>query len=349
MKKSEEFVLRQKANDLRGLVHIKDYILNDGPSRGMRAFDLKNGKGLDVTVLADRAMDIPSLCWHGINIGLNNKVPVRSAYLFQEDGLRGFLRQFNGGMLTTCGLTYAGSPAEEDGEMLGLHGVAGNTPAENVSAMTEYDGDEVVLRIRGQVRQSRVFQENLRLNRVITLHTEKNLLEIHDTVENLGFMPSPMMLIYHINFGYPMLDAGARVYCSGKTITPRTPFAADGMNMYSVIEEPEAGREEQCYYHTNHPKDAFAMLHNEKLGVAAVVRFDSEALPLLCQWKSMAAGDYALGLEPTTSGVVSRPETRQNGMLCTLQPNEARDFRVSIELTDNIADIASLKDAAYRP
>lgn len=311
MKRSEEFDLRKKANDLRGLVNIKDYLFNDGPARGARAFDLKNGNGLDVTVLADRALDIPALSFRGVNVGLNNKVPVRSAYLYQEDGLRGFLRQFNGGMLTTCGLTYAGSPAEENGEELGLHGPIGNTPAENVSAAMEYEEDEVVLRVRGQVRQTRVFAENMRLTRQMTLHTEKNLLEICDEVENMGYVESPMMLIYHINFGYPMLDAGARIYSTGRTITPRTPFAQQGMHQYDLIEEPEAGREEQCYYHTDHPaQGAFAMLHNPKLGMAAVVRFDAERLPLLCQWKSMAAGDYALGLEPTTSGVVSRPETR---------------------------------------
>ena len=349
MKRSEEFDLRKKANDLRGLVNIKDYLFNDGPARGARAFDLKNGNGLDVTVLADRALDIPALSFRGVNVGLNNKVPVRSAYLYQEDGLRGFLRQFNGGMLTTCGLTYAGSPAEENGEELGLHGPIGNTPAENVSAAMEYEEDEVVLRVRGQVRQTRVFAENMRLTRQMTLHTEKNLLEICDEVENLGYVETPMMLIYHINFGYPMLDAGARIYSTGRTITPRTPFAQQGMHQYDLIEEPEAGREEQCYYHTDHPaQGAFAMLHNPKLGMAAVVRFDAERLPLLCQWKSMAAGDYALGLEPTTSGVVSRPETRENGMLCYLAPGEKRQFHVSIELLDDSATIQELIEKSHR-
>ena len=49
MKKSQEFELRKKCGDLNALCGIKDYVFNDGPARHMRAFDLKNGKGIPVT------------------------------------------------------------------------------------------------------------------------------------------------------------------------------------------------------------------------------------------------------------------------------------------------------------
>ena len=111
------------------------------------------------------------------------------------------------------------------------------------------------------------------------------------------------------------------------------------------MEEPGCGRDEQCYYHTQWPanKEAFAMLHNEKLGVAAIVRFDAKVLPLMCQWKCMRAGEYALGLEPTTSGVVNRSEARALGNLTYLDAGESREYNVSIELTDDSEVIAKYR------
>ena len=39
--------------------------------------------------------------------------------------------------------------------------------------------------------------------------------------ENQSFATDPVMMIYHINFGWPMLDEGAKVYTSAKKVTPR--------------------------------------------------------------------------------------------------------------------------------
>ena len=63
MKRSQEHELRKKCNNIDALCGFKDYIYNDGPSRGLRAFDLKNGRNLEMTLLADRGLDIPSLSY----------------------------------------------------------------------------------------------------------------------------------------------------------------------------------------------------------------------------------------------------------------------------------------------
>ena len=350
MKKSQEFELRKRCGDLNGLCGIKDYVFNDGPARGVRAFDLKNGRGLELTVLADRGLDIPYLSYKGINIGLLNKVGVRSPHLYREDGASGFLKQFYAGMLTTCGLTYAGAAGEDGGVPLGLHGPFDNLPAAQARAYADYEGDDKVLRVCGEVRESEVFGPNRVLRRQLTLDTERNELHIKDVVENQGFATSPLMLVYHINFGYPMLDEGARTYYSTADVSPRTEFAAEGMGNFDEMEAPEVGRDEQCYYHTGHGEgEAFAMLHNEKLGLAAMVRYDSKVFPLLCEWKCMRAGEYALGLEPTTSGVVNRAEARKNGDLTYLEPGETREFNVTIELTEDAARIDAFKARAVTP
>lgn len=347
MKKSEQFELRKRCGDPNVLCGIKDYIFNDGPARGIRAFDLRNGKGLELTVAADRGLDIPYLSYKGVNIGLLNKVGLRSPYLYQKDGASGFLRQFYAGMLTTCGITHAGAAGVDQGKELGLHGPYDNTPASNVSAQSVYEGDEMRLCVSGEVRESEVFAENMVLRRMLTVETERNVLHIRDVVENQGFATEPVMLVYHINFGFPILDAGAKIYTTAGKVTPRTDFAAEGMHNYNVMEEPCVGREEQCYYHTE-PADgeAFAMLHNEQLGIAAIVHYDKSVFPLLCEWKCMRAGEYALGLEPTTCGVVNRSEVRANGMLTYLEPGATREYNVTLEFTDDAAVIDAYKARA---
>ena len=350
MKKSQEFDLRKKCNDLNAYCGVKDYLYNDGPSRGMRAFDLKNGRNVEMTVLADRGMDIPEFTFKGINIALHNKVGMRSPYLYVEDAASGFLKQFNGGLLTSCGISYSGAAGVDNGKALGLHGPLNNMPAEKACAYVDYEGEERVIKVRGEMHESEVFGTDMLMKREYTLHSESDKICIKDVVVNQSFEKQPVMLIYHINFGYPILDDGAKCYFSATKVTPRDDFAASAMDIYNVMENPGMGRDEQCYFHTEQPAEGegFAMLHNEKLGIAAIVRFDKDVLPFMCEWKCMRAGEYALGLEPTTSGVVNRSVARELGDLTYLEAGEEREYNVSIEVTDDIAIIEHYKSIARK-
>ena len=348
MKKSQEFELRKHIGDLNAICGWKEYVYADGSASGVRAFDLKNGRNLEMTVLADRAFDLPYVSYKGKNMGFTSKQGVRHPGMYVEEGIRGFLKQFSGGMLTTCGVTYAGAPGN-DGRALGLHGPFSNLPAHQVCLRDDYEGDDLVFRIEGKVREACVFEENMLMRRQMTLETERDVIRIHDVLENQSFSTDPVMMIYHINFGYPMLDDGARVYTSATKMTPRDQIAEEGMHNYALMEKPEMNRDEQCYFHTDFGEEAFAMLHNEKLGVAAIIRFDGAVLPLLCEWKCMRAGDYALGLEPTTSGVLNRATARENGLLTHLNPGETREYNLEIEFTDDPAVIDSYRARATNP
>ena len=345
MKKSQEFELRQRIGDLNAVCGYREYEFTDGLSRGTRAIDFKNGGNLEMTVVLDRAFDIPYVTYKGRNMGFVSKQGVRNPAFYHEDGVRGFLKQFSAGLLTTCGMTYAGAPGM-DGRQLGLHGPFSNLPAYHVSAREDYIGDDKVFILEGSVRESCVFEENMLMRRRMTLETERDVIRIHDVLENQSFATDPVMMIYHINFGYPMLDDGARVYTSATKVAPRDAEAEKGMFNYKEIEKPVMNRDEQCYFHTDLGDEAFAMLHNEKLGCAAIVRFNGGVLPLLCEWKCMRAGDYALGLEPTTSGVMNRADAREKGLLTSLGPGETRAYDLEIEFTDDAALIERYRKAA---
>ncbi len=343
MRESKKKDYLKKVGDLSCLYGIRDITYNSGRAKGVQAFDIKNGKGLHLTVFADRGMDIPFLEFKGDNMGFLSKSGISSpfSYTYTKDGADSFLRQFSAGFLTTCGVTHSGAACEDEGKELSLHGRISNTIAENVYVCEEIEDDEIVLKLCGEIREARLFEENIVLHREMKIYTEQNKIKIHDTVKNKGFKKSPVVMIYHVNLGYPLLDTGAKMYFSAKHVEPQTEFAKQGMNKYSIVEEPEDCREEQCYYHTEqeNPQNSFGMLHNKKLGKAVVVRYNALQCPIMCEWKSMQSGDYALGLEPTTSGTKGRAAIREQGILKELKGQESCEFDLEFLFLDDLKEI----------
>lgn len=341
MKKDKLQELRKYAADLSGIYGMQDFTYNEGKAKGMRAITLRNGRGLMATLLPDRCLDIPYFQYKDINLGLVLKPGLCAPSYFAEDGARGFLKQFNGGLLTTCGLSNAGAPCEAEGRSHGLHGVISNIPGENVNKEELEENGDIVLQVSGEMREACVFGEYVVLRRRIKMETERNRLIIIDTVENRGFSPAPLINLYHINFGYPLLDAGARVYFSTSEVAPRDKVAEKGMPKYGLIEEPEVDKAEECFIHTGGHGAQFSLLHNEKLGLAAVVHYDGDAMPYFNEWKCMAAGDYALGLEPSVAGFWGRAYAEEHNLLRYLQAGESQEYQLCIEVLDEAGAISA--------
>ena len=341
MKRSELQNLRKYAGDLSGIYGMQDITYNEGKAKGMRAIQLKNGQGLEATLLPDRCLDIPYFSYKGINLGLVTKVGLSAPTYFTEDGVRGFLKQFNAGLLTTCGLTYSGAPSEIDGREYGLHGVIGNTPCTSVNKEEVYEDDAISLQVSGDVQEACVFSEYVAMHRKMKMETESNIFHIIDTIENRDFEPVPLMNLYHINFGYPLLDASCRVYFSTEKVEPRDEIALQGMSRYSFIEEPEIAKDEECYIHTGGKGSQFAMVHNPKLGIAAVVHYDIDDLPLFNEWKCMKSGDYALGLEPSAAGFWGLKYAKEHNLPQYLQSGETKAYHIRIEILDDSKAIQS--------
>ena len=123
---------------------------------------------------------------------------------------------------------------------------------------------------------------------------------IRDTVENASVRPEPLMLLYHCNFGYPIVSAATRLHASAGGVEPRDATAAAGIAQHREFGDPQPGYVEQCFYHRPKAKDgrAYAALFNEELGVGAYVRYRTDTLPLLVQWKMLGEQEYVVGLEP---------------------------------------------------
>jgi len=332
--------LCQRVGDLSQIADARRSELSDGKAKGVEAVDVTTGSGFAFTVLPGRGMDLAGASYGGASLGYLSKVGVASPQFFREDGVKGFLDGFFAGLLTTCGLTHMGSPSVDEGRALGLHGVISNTPAEEVSVTRAWVGDEYVLTVRGTVRQASMFGENLALVREISTCLGSKKLTIRDRVENRGFAPQPLMLLYHINIGFPVVDASSTLYGreTAAVARPGTPDAAAAV--HRSFQDPTPGYAEQCFYidHATGPDGlAHACLFNPALGADGLgvsVSYDKSTLPRFTEWKMMGEQEYVVGLEPGTWIVEGRAEARKRGELSVLAPGESRDFHVEIGVVE---------------
>lgn len=326
---------------IQQLAGIKSYTYNSGKENGIKAFMVNNGSGMEFEVLADRGMDIGLTRFKGMPISFFSKNGMVSPYL-HEDTEQGFFRSFIPGMLTTCGITSMGTACIDEGIPLGVHGRQSNTPAEDVSIYQEWENNCFVMKLRGKIAETQFFGAHMVLTREITCHMGENLIRIHDIVENKGYEDTPIMMLYHINFGFPLLSESAVLYTSENTIiTPRTERAAKGIDKCYVFEAPKHRYKEQVFYHTypeSSSRNAVAGIYNQDLSIGGFVRFKKDTLPYLVEWKQMGEGDYALGLEPGTWCCEGRAEARKRKELKLLAPSECMEFDIEIGISDGLTE-----------
>ena len=129
--------------------------------RGVRLARFRTGSGLDFDVLLDRGMDIGKASYRGEALAWQSATGPVSPAFYGRGG--GWLRGFHGGLVTTCGLTYLGSPCVDQGRASRpAHGGASNTPAEGVWVDAAWQDGEYVMWAQGRLREAAVFGENVR-------------------------------------------------------------------------------------------------------------------------------------------------------------------------------------------
>ncbi|MGE4488203.1 MAG: aldose 1-epimerase family protein [Kiritimatiellales bacterium] len=322
--------LKSYVGSMDQLARIRTSVLDDGRGRGIRIADVDNGSGLRFTVLLDRGMDIGDASFNGVPFAYQTPVgPVHPSY-YNADGVS-WLRSFGGGLLVGCGLRNVGIPSEGEG----LHGRLSNTPAENVTVSKGWKNGKYVLSVSGTVREVSFFGENLALRRTISTAMGDNSITVSDEVTNRGVRPSPLMLLYHINAGFPLLGENSVVEGNVKKTTPRTDDAAKGLNEWNVCQKPTAGYVEQCFFHDVAPDEdglARMTLRNPDSGLAMEVAYRKAELPYFTQWKMMGEQEYVMGLEPANCHPDGQSDERKNGTLQILQPGEMASFQVGITM-----------------
>jgi hypothetical protein len=329
----EDAVL-SKVGSMRQVAGIRRSTLDDGRERGIRIAEFRNGGGLAFTVLLDRGMDIAEASFGGVSLAFLGPLPPGHPSYYDPNGI-GWLRNWGAGLMSGCGLRSVGSPSEFEGEAIGLHGRLSNTPAESIKCEEEWVNSKYLLSVSGTMRDGRLFGENLMLKRSISTAFGINEIHIKDTVRNCGFRPSPAMLLYHINLGWPLLDESLTLEAEPHEVKPRTENAKAAVESWMKAEPPVDGFIEQCLYHDIPAgKDGMASISaiNHSLRLKLTISYRKAELPFLTQWRNFSKGEYVMGLEPSNCHVEGVAEERDKfKTLKMLAPGES--FETSLILS----------------
>lgn len=311
MKNGREFLA-----NLDQFSYARQSVLSDGPGRGQRIIDIFNGQGLSCTVNPDRGLNVVECSCFGIPLAYRAPGGHRASTGF-------FQLDWPAGLFTTCGLHNIGVPSMGEPQ----HGRISTMAADDVAASRE-NGDIVV---RGRVREGWLFGPNLELVRKMTFSCRENTILIEDTVTNLAAEPDDLAILYHCNFGYPLIAPGIEFDTPAHAVEPRDAEAAKGIDHWNEMDEPVVGYKEQCFRHKLVAgADGMAKMRiiNRKLGMAATVAYDTKTIHQMVQWKNCMTRNYVLGLEPAVGSLMGREADLRDHQLIHLECDQSVDFKV---------------------
>ena len=308
------------------LVTVRRMRLQEGRGKGTEIIEVSTAGGLTLDVLPDAGLDIGQTRYKGSNMSWMCKNGYDSPAVISPHEAE-FSNTFPGGLVYTCGLRSTGGANRDNGEWHPVHGRYHSLQADHISI--QVSDEEVV--ISGVIRESALFGHVLEVKRCIRIPAFGAEITIHDEISNQTPRDEEYMHIYHCNFGYPLLSEQAKLVLPDERETiPRTEFAKTGLGRELTFDRPIDGEEERVFFQMM-KNEFWARLENPSLGVKMTISWSGDTLPILSEWRSMASGDYVLGLEPTNSYICGRHDERENGTLPVLKAFETISNTVSIK------------------
>lgn len=172
------------------------------------------------------------------------------------------------------------------------------------------------------------------LRRTISAELGSSEVKIHDEYVNEGYGDEPFMLLYHCNVGYPLLDAGSVIEVPAVETVLKGEDKETERPWNLVGEAVDLLPEEVFYHKIRFDEDGKARVRvkNPALGMGICVEFSGEELPNFTQWKSMASGDYVVGLEPCNCHVDGQKWEEENGTLRRILAGEKKVVELGIRV-----------------
>ncbi len=347
-----------RAGALSQFAGVRLMTLGDGLERGIRMLEFRTGTGLRFTVLVDRALDIADCEHRGRAIGWHSPSGFRHPGLheYEGEGGLGWLRSFSG-LLVTCGLDHILFMDEEDAFHYtyaprktvrhSIHGRVSTIPARLTGYGERWQGDECILWCEGVVTQAAVFGEDLQLTRRIEASVGGDEIRISDRVRNRGFYATPHLFCYHINLGHPLVAEGARYLAPITDVVWAahwgSAYESQGVG-YRRMPAPQESFHEQVWQHelaADAAGEVPVAVVNDALGIGLELTTRKEQFPCMYEWQNFQAGQYALGIEPSTNHVLGHAFARERGELIRLQHGEERAYDSSLRVLDGAEAIAA--------
>ncbi len=330
--------------------------LHGGRQEGVEVVVVHNGR-LTFTIVPTRGMSVLEARLGEVRLGWDSPVKevVHPHHInLQSRGGLGWLEGFNE-WVVRCGLESNGAPGtdtftnnngDEATMELTLHGKIANIPASEVEVVVDVVAPYQIT-IRGRVDERMMFGPQLELWTEISTVPGSNEIRIADTITNRGATEQEFELLYHANYGSPLLEAGALFLAPVEDVTPMNKRAAKFLKDYSSFAEPTKGFVEQVYCF--HPladargKTIIALV-NKKQDRAVSMTYAVKELPCLTLWKNTASeGEgYVTGIEPGTNFPNHRSIERRLGRVPKLAPGESYSATIDHAIHVGVQEVKSV-------
>ncbi|MEF1309473.1 aldose 1-epimerase family protein [Vibrio mytili] len=325
--------------------------LHGGKQMGVDILVVNNGD-LTITLVPTRGMGI-------LNVKRDNervlgwdspvKEVVNPAFIDLEsrNGL-GWLDGFNE-MLVRCGYEWTGHPGVDDnGQLLSLHGRVQNTPASTVKVIID-DTPPHKITVEGVVSERTFKKAELETLTKLEVVPGANSFALHDTLTNKADYDDEYQIIYHSNFGRPILEKGAKITAAASEISPFNDYAKAGLEDWQTYLSPTKDFDEMVFNLKpigDSEGNSLAVLHNQSGNQGVSVGFNIEQLPVLTLWKNTDTEQqgYVTGIEPGTSYAYNTKYQRPLGLVPTIKAGESKQFDVTYTVLGDSNEVNSALD-----
>jgi hypothetical protein len=335
---------KDKISNHHQLGGIELSVLDNGDGRGCRIAWFNTGSGLRFKVVIDRAMDIVDAFYNDKSLAWISHLGV-SAPNPTVDYATNWLESFGGGLLTTCGLTHTGSGEKDEPGERGVHDRISQLPAmiESVIQPNLLKGI-MEMSITGRMIQTTLFGPSLELKRTISAQLGSSIIKIKDEVTNLGNSDAPHMLLYHMNFGWPLVDNDTEILGDGT-------WKARGEELDKKIFCSDHNFRKCTYPSDDYKGDLSAVafvdlnadangicecgLRNSNIGLAVNVKYPKAQLPWMTQVQHFGKNEYLTAIEPCTAPPIGKTAAKEDNLLIQIKPQETRLYELEIIVSNS--------------
>ena len=167
---------------------------------------------------------------------------------------------------------------------------------------------------------------------------------LHDVLTNRGDYPHDYQIIYHSNFGTPILEKDARFIAPLKSVSPFNDYAKSGLKAWNIYDAPTKDFDEMVFNlvpKADSSGKTLAAVINSKGDKGASIEFDTHQLPLLTMWKNTDTlkQGYVTGIEPGTNYAYPVTIEKEQGRVKQLAPGQSTTFELTYTLLSSASAV----------
>lgn len=301
--------------------------------------------GMQLVIIPTRGMGLLSAQSGDVKLAWHSPVDevVHPSFInLEERGGLGWLDGFNE-MMVRCGFEWTGHPGMDNGRLLTLHGRAQNIPASRVVVRIEKAAPHRIT-VKGLIKERTFKFSNFETWAGVSLTPGERTFLVHDELRNLADYEREYQIIYHSNFGAPLLEGGARFVAAAQEVSPFNDHARAGLAEWQTYLPVTPGFDEMVFNikpYADAQGDSLAMLANRSGSRGVALGFNVQQLPALTLWKNTdsASDGYVTGIEPGTGYPYPRAVEREQGRVGRIAPGEVKAFDVEFRVLGSPSDV----------